>query len=172
MVLKGNKSDSHCLSPHWIHLENVMAKTTDRIIFLWRDSTPAFISSISSCSKTKKFQNVLEEGCLWVQFVSMCLFITSWERLLLFYPEELFSFSSCKYLPNNRFTVMLNKTKHQPVIFFLPILHPLPLLGRLSMRSAHQHLPSNGHVEKDLCYFPLSLFKHHKWHVWVDESWC
>lgn len=56
--------------------------------------------------------------------------------------------------------------------FLFPILHPPPLLGRLSMRSAHQHLPSNGHVEKDLCHFPLSLFKHHKWHVWVDESWC
>lgn len=56
--------------------------------------------------------------------------------------------------------------------FFTLLLHPPPLLGRLSMQSAHQPLPSNGHVEKDLCYFPLRLFKHHKWHVWVGESWC
>lgn len=106
--------------------------------------------------------------------VGMCFFITSWEQLLLFYPEELFASAHVNiYLTTDlpsRWTKRRNKLSFSFSFFFL--LHPLPLLGRLSRQSAHQPLPSNGHVEKDLCYFPLSLFKHHKWHVWVDESWC
>lgn len=172
MVLKGNKSDSHCLSPHRIHLEWKMWWQRTWTISYFCEEIPHLLSDLLfyHVPRPKSSRIFLREGVFeFILWACACLLPA--ESGCYYSTLKNCLASARKYLPNNRFTIMLNKMKQQPVIFFYPSTAP-PSPFREIVNAKCPPTPSNGHVEKDLCYFPLRLFKHHKWHVWVDESWC